>query len=166
MCWECSNTKFKVAKNDIKVFKIVRRRGGNLYPYFYISEVIYGLFSLDGYPNPTPIPTHDAENGLYTEIEADYLKESHYCKCTRGFHSYSMKLNREFTKCGELSISRGERRISAYYGDMYIMYCVIPKGSNYAVNGKGEYVSDRIKVIRFKDAYLSLYDEDFLEHQN
>jgi hypothetical protein len=51
-----------------------------------------------------------------------------------------------------MGIRSNERAISTFWGyflqDLTVIECVIPKGSHYYYNTKGEYVSNAIKVVR------------------
>lgn len=135
MCWVTKEVsiKSKVAEEDIPVFKIVKK---DLQAYY--QEFQYSIGEV--FKTEMSVP-------MYSPLKLGYINE--------GFHSYSSK------KCDIEAIERykfTEPYISVFYGkyrldsymDACILECVIPKGSIYYLNHKGEYVSNKIKPVKVK----------------
>jgi hypothetical protein len=125
----------KLAEEDIPVFKIVKRNLTAYYRNFHYS--IGEVFKTE-----ISVP-------MYSPCKVFYIEE--------GFHSYS---NQECKTAITETLSEpiitvfhmfhGELyRLDAYM-DACILECVIPKGSIYYLNHKGEYVSNKIKPVKVK----------------
>ena len=136
MCWTVSMTpQSKLAEEDIPVFKIVRRNLKAYYRNFHYS--IGEVFKTE-----ISVP-------MYSPCKVFYIEE--------GFHSYS---NQECKTAITETLSEpiitvfhmfhGELYRLDSYIDACILECVIPKGSIYYINPRGEYVSDKIKPIKVK----------------
>ena len=88
-------------------------------------------------------------NGLF---HSEIIMEENEGKteCYKALHSYDSNLELLETNKNVL-IKPLEYVIETYQKDnIYCMECVIPEGSQYAVNKYGEYVSDTLKVLNFR----------------
>lgn len=135
MCWITNVTpQSKLAEEDIPVFKIVKKDLQAYYQEFQysIGEVYKTEMSVPMFSNPCKV---------------FYIDE--------GFHSYSAEdCNTIITEAlFEPIITIFHKflllRLDAYM-DACILECVIPKGSVYYLNHRGEYVSNKIKPIKVK----------------
>lgn len=134
MCWTTSITpQSKLAEEDIPVFKIVGRR---LQAYYRVFQYSIG----EVFQTEISVP-------MYSPCKVFYID--------KGFHSYS---NQECKTAITEILSEpiitvfhvfhsGLYRLDSYI-DACILECVIPKGSIYYLNHKGEYVSNKIKPIK------------------
>lgn len=151
MCWHCEDyklAKLKIAENDIKVFKVVERLKTRIVSYYMGSDgIVYGLVK-----NGKNVVNGD---GIF-KCEGEIMFEGR--TVFYAIHSYSY--NERFSKpyimedefCTALYIGGVEEYTAAYdlsAFDTLIMDCVIPAGSKYAINEKGEVISDTIKVLGF-----------------
>lgn len=133
MCWISKSAPIKlIAEKDIPVFKIVEKtnQGRNYWSIYY--ERLYHL----GEKVTSKIEIRD----IY--------------KIERGLHSYIPEV--KLILCGDyLSI----KDLRGWYVDGFSlslfnlakMNCIIPKGSEYYVNERGEVVSNQLKVIGFEE---------------
>ena len=134
MCWVTSKTpQSKLAEEDISVFKIVRR---HLQAYYQDFQYSIG----EVFKTEMSVP-------LFSPCKVFYIEE--------GFHSYSnQECKTAFTETLSepiitvFHVFHGELHRLDSYVDGCILECVIPKGSVYYKNPRGEYVSDKIKPIK------------------
>ena len=135
MCWKSKKLKIKIAKRDIPVWKVVYRDKSS-----YETEC-YALY-------------HRTYYYLKGEIQHScmhFINNLNHILGYEGFHSYSKKLNPIITGEGIYIIKKyflGLRKkvIELYPNQRCIKiaeFC-IPKGANYAINEKGEIISDKI----------------------
>jgi hypothetical protein len=124
----------RYASEDIPVWKIVLYEN-NIIKAYYHNQFIYVL------------------NTIFKCDLVSYKYESN-CYVTEGFHSYSNEVGfqkLEFIFVIISGLKHFDVLDSGIISEDYkIMECIIPKGSKYAVNDKGEYVSDCIKPIAIK----------------
>ena len=133
MCWITNITpQSKLAEEDIPVFKIVRKSLRAYYQEFQYS--IGRVFKTE-----INVP-------IFNSYEIFFINE--------GFHSYSAK------ECTAITTEESYKPIIKVYHTFYklgsyidacILECVIPKGSVYYLNGRGEYVSDHILPLKVRN---------------
>lgn len=153
MCWYCKNNdlaKLKIAENDIKVFKVVERVTPRIVSYYVGSDgFVYGLVK-----NGENVVNGDGIFKYYGEI----MFEGRTVYGAIHSYSYNERFSKPFIEedefCTILYIGKDEGYMAtATYDlsafDTLIMDCVIPAGSKYAINEKGEVISDTIKVLGF-----------------
>lgn len=131
MCWVGLNN-LQVAKEDIRVFKIVLFIGGNHMSYFR-----KGCCWTINEKKTSEFKTYETPNNILT--------------ITKGLHSYggNSQVLRQgmLVKCclnGKINVSYPNRT------NLCKMNCVIPKGSTYYLNSYDEYVSDALIPISFE----------------
>ena len=133
MCWESKKIpELKIAPIDIPVFKVVHKDHSAYYQPFY-------YYSL---------------NKVYTTnlgVPSGHIWERLY-QINEGFHSYSAtecRVVRTHSSDGirtYISVLHDTTKLDCY-ANAAIMKCVIPKGSQYYLNNRGEYVSNKIKTV-------------------
>lgn len=133
MCWITYDKKykdFKVAEEDIPVFKVVRKIPLSSYytNYLYILNEVH---------TTEPI-----------KINHSLIYHGEEWKIQKGFHSYSVECTTEIS-CGQniqVYSSDDDAILLDYYkmSNTCKLECLIPKGSLYYVNEWGEYVSESI----------------------
>ena len=142
MCWITNKKlKFKIAKENIPIYKICRKEDDKILSYFKRFEYKLGCIYDTNF-----------------EIAVDAKMSEIY----KGFHSYSLNKtyhdkwydivrvfkNESFI---ERILESNSNRIAEYsYGIVVSGY--IPKGSAYALNEYGEYVSDSIMLNKIENA--------------
>ena len=142
MCWITNKKlKFKIAKENIPIYKICRKEDDKILSYFKHFEYRLGR--------------------LYnTNFEVAF--DTKMSEIYKGFHSYS--LNRTYYEKRydvikvyknesfiELIFNSNSNRLNDYsFGIVVSGY--IPKGSAYALNEYGEYVSDSIILNKIENA--------------
>jgi hypothetical protein len=132
MCWEShSIPELKIASEDIPVFKVVKKDHSAYYqPFYYYSLNMVYTTNLG-----TPL---------------GYIWMCQY-QINEGFHSYSTEKCKVITLNGDsintyISVLYNNIRLD-HYVNATVMKCVIPKGAQYYLNNRGEYVSNKIKPI-------------------
>lgn len=166
MCWQGHITDKRIAKEDVKVFKVMYRREKGWHCYdtgyreTYISPYMCSRYTIG--------KDYTSCNNLCPE---KYLNNSDDAvKITKGYHSYSP----QYCTYG-YSLSHLELIVNSNFGnfedlhhhhmcryrrsgsfiingkwtdcDAVIVECVIPAGSEYWVNGQGEVVSTAIRFL-------------------
>ena len=137
MCWEAKKIKVKTAKRDIPVWKVVCKSESS-----YETEC-YALYHRNYYYLKGKIQ-HSCMHFIYN------LNLNHILGY-EGFHSYSKKLKPIITEERIYVIKKyflGLRKkiIESYPNRRFIKIAEfsIPKGANYAIDEKGEIISDKI----------------------
>lgn len=142
MCWFTNkNLKFKIAKENIPIYKICRKEDDKILSYFQRFEYKLGC--------------------LYdTNFEVSFTPYD--IRIYKGFHSYSLNktyLDKRYDNIRvfknesfiELIFNSNSNRLNDYpFGIVVSGY--IPKGSAYALNEYGEYVSDSIILNKIENA--------------
>lgn len=147
MCWigltetECTK---RVAEDNIPTTKLV-----TVHPNGAISSR-YAHFAY----------LIDEEYKLYThlELKKQDVRDEKRLVIDKGFHSYSNDVKIICTFDEVYAMYKGSQTLDYFdlkpkgysnlvYGTIGIADCIIPKGSEYYLNFKGEYVSDTIKII-------------------
>lgn len=134
MCWKGAKTQPTVAGNDISVFKIV---------YKCVDGVLRSAYQRFTYN----IGTVYKEPPL--KIKSLPIVPSYHYIVNEGFHSYSPKcIIRAFTNTVYILTDHG-MPLDDLSRNSYMVKanCIIPQGSEYLLNDKGEYVSNSIKII-------------------
>ena len=135
MCWEAKKLKVKTAKRDIPVWKVVYKSENS-----YETEC-YALYHRNYYYLKGKIH-HSCMHfiNIYNRISGN-----------KGFHSYSKKLTPIITKeriyiRKKYFLGLRKKTIESYPNRRFIKIAEfsIPKGANYAIDEKGEIISDKI----------------------
>ena len=151
MCWYCNSEKFKLerAKNDITVYKVLRceivpkgepyELTAWYYPSFVYSlgKIRYSDITISELPNNIPV---DIINNNCIII-------------TKGLHSY---IDVPKLSYNSLIICSSVYSYSGWVCPVAVE-CIIPAGSDYAVNEYGEVISSRItptKIIPYDKLVL------------
>jgi hypothetical protein len=138
MCWAGKNNP-QIAKEDIKVFKVVIAGNNNS----FFCSIYYKFMYRLGF--------------VYSSRIKKKLFDSAQIKITKGIHSYSKYCKIAASK--DLLFIRNRMNneasidvFSKYYlfsqQDFYRLECIIPKRSAYYENENGEIVSSRLKIIK------------------
>lgn len=143
MCWLTFDKKAsarKIAEKDIIVYKIMYESHGNIYSWFKDFPYEAGVRYVWG-----------------KELKPSRIDD--YWRIEKGFHSYNCKSTfilkennsvfgecwsvrdcKFYTRLNQYSLSRGSSR------EIKKITCIIPKGSIYYENEKGEVVSNQIII--------------------
>lgn len=148
MCWKNYKREEKVikvndepichiAEADILTYKIIQHHYGRLYAYFQrMPYEVSKVYSLEDFGEKL-IVSHTMDN-------TPYIKE--------GFHTYTDDNYLMFDCMGNVDVNYMFDAIQHYIasdGNAAVAQCVIPKGSKYYVNDRGEVVSDRIIIKNY-----------------
>ena len=163
MCWRSHNNNVQYAASDIEVFKVVRvdETTGSIIPYYmapyYISincVLIYGKKTDDGVFACCEKPVYENKIAFYIKFNTC----NDLYECNMAFHSYDIKMLKDSTVIDHDTLTTftvyyktNERDYYYLKDNILIMRCIIPKGTRYAVNENGEYISDKIKVVSFEE---------------
>lgn len=138
MCWCNNKIDVRYASEDIPVWKLVLYENGIIKAYYH-NQFVYVLntiFKCDLVSGECDLAFGIGEPNYYVN---------------EGFHSYSNEVGFQKLEFIFVIISASKHFDILDSGivcdDYRIMKCIIPKGSKYAINNKGEYVSDCIKPI-------------------
>lgn len=143
MCWHSNSiVESKRAEKGMTVWKIMKQIGGTTYVKSYYQKMKYKIGRL--YETEMNIKFNDFVSlGLYL----------YPMSITEGFHSYNpkgVKFTRtqffwDMTKKG---LDDRDDRLDIIFEDPYavVVECVIPEGSTYYENDRGEIVSDKIII--------------------
>lgn len=136
MCWATNKKAVcEIAKEDIRIFKVCSPSAIN--PEVLISSYWGFTYEL---------------NKVYSakkELEVlSCLNDICYSEVHEGFHSYASDCT--ILKNGIISIWNSNKFLDSYNSDDVIVYGYIPKGANYYLNERGEYVSDKICLTEIK----------------
>lgn len=135
MCWKGYNVKH-IAEKDIKVFKICKSMGDRS----CISSFMGFIYEIE--------ETYKSDLNVY-------IHDNNITYIFEGLHSYSLDLlkilDKGYSGCFDyVEISYKGEFIERYEAKSCYVECIIPKGSTYYLNYKGEYVSDTIKILNIK----------------
>ena len=136
MCWVGKNNP-QIAKEDIKVFKIVRLFIGDNYVSYFHTDCCWTL-------------NKKKTSKIYKKNENYH---TNILTITKGLHSYEGNSQVQVLRQGMLVKYCLNGKINVSYpncGNLYKMNCVIPKDSIYYLNSYGEYVSDALIPISFE----------------
>lgn len=142
MCWISNKAEKRVAKEDIKTFKVGIKMGDNNFRSYYYNHYYMPLQKYE------------------TEICVVYIEGE--ISITKGFHSYNPKfcrvaldINPWRTRWSVLCEVKGKggALLDWYIGfinTLFIAECTIPKGAEYYENEFGEIVSNQIIIESIK----------------
>ncbi len=136
MCWRSiKGGSNKIAEEDIPVFKVIYRLDSdNRLRAVYNSSFLY---------NTGVVYQEEPLKLIYYPYQGIYI-------VNEGFHSYSPECFIQ-TTCTLVLIKTDSYILDCIYrpyeGEVLKANCIIPKGSEYCLNGQGEYVSNSIKII-------------------
>lgn len=150
MCWIGRMKDRKRALEDITVYKILEETNN-------LGDDYTGLFS--------PVRGMKYEIGkTYTpnmEIIPFYNSGYHTCSISIGLHCYSEDNKIIVSNDGDITVIGGSRY--AGHGDTIIpiiVRCIIPKGTTYYINSRGEIVTEKLTLIcRMKAEYVTWSDD-------
>jgi len=131
MCWTSVKIpKLKVAKYNIPVFKVMSLTSK--------ADTLSSIYMGFNY-----------EIGKeYTSTIGEVFGSPVYC-IDEGFHSYSLGCT--VSAIGKLTMvfaSKTVHQLDVYGSETILVKCIIPKGSSYYLNENGEYVSNKIKLLK------------------
>ena len=142
MCWITNKKlKFKIAKENIPIYKICHKEDDKILSYFKHFEYKLGCLYDTNF-----------------EVAVDTKMSEIY----KGFHSYSLNKTYYEKRYDIISVFKNENFIALIfnpnsnrlndYSFGIIVSGYIPKGSTYALNEYGEYVSDSIILNKIENA--------------
>lgn len=141
MCWRSNNPVKKIAEENIHVFKIMKNKENELRSIY--AQFLYEI------------------NKLYSSNIENPIKHHYkYYDINKGFHSYSIQCKLHITRDKAIYII-------SIYNDVLDVFpskingwnivkinCIIPEGSEYYLNERGEFVSNKIKVISIENVLV------------
>lgn len=134
MCWIGNYKNLKKTEKDIPVFKI-------LYRYSKTSTTLLSVYQ--DFP-------YVLNRKVISKIEVESWRSANICEISKAIHSYSPELvyailHREYIYYLN-DLNHPDEYLDAFStdGPFVRVNGIIPKGSTYAINDKGEYVSDSI----------------------
>lgn len=159
MCFFCdfdkntggSKDKLVEAKDDISVFKIVEKRDEAF------SSLFYNFRYEKGQTYHSDISRHVLASFIIEKALHSYGTECVLlCNGEIGERIVYVKSSNKFF----LHVVFHENKMLSRFAfeELYVMHCIIPKGSLCLKNKKDEYVSDTIRVERFEKL------TDFISH--
>ena len=142
MCWITNKKlKFKIAKENIPIYKICRKEDDKILSYFKHFEYKLGRLYNTNF-----------------EVAVDIKMSEIY----KGFHSYSLNKTYYEKRYDIISVFKNESFIELIfnsnsnrlndYSSGIVVSGYIPKGSAYVLNEYGEYVSDSIILNKIENA--------------
>ena len=142
MCWITNKKlKFKIAKENIPIYKICRKENDKILSYFKRFEYELGCLYNTNF-----------------EIAVDAKMSEIY----KGFHSYSLNKTYYEKRYDNIRVFKNENFIELIfnsnsnrlndYSSGIVVSGYIPKGGAYALNEDGEYVSDSIILNKIENA--------------
>lgn len=140
MCWSGKNER-KIAKDDIKVFKVVR---GDKKSSFFKSAYYHFIYRL-GFVYSSRIRK---ESDLFdtTRIKINNGIHSYSCDCKVAVTGGDYIFIRSCTN--KETLDTFSKYTLFYQEQFYVLDCIIPKRSAYYINICGEIVSSRLKIIK------------------
>lgn len=135
MCWRSTKLDKQIATKNIKVFKVGYVINGKLISYYRSYSYDFNqLYETD--INPIRWPGgHYILNGFHS-----YDRKK--CKCKKDKKTYTWDI---YTFCSSSPYSR-IIPLASYSDENSIVECIIPKGSEYYENEKGEIISNQIII--------------------
>lgn len=142
MCWITNKKlKFKIAKENIPIYKICRKENDKVLSYYKKFEYRLGRL----YETTFEVAFYDK----MSEID-------------KGFHSYSLNKTYLYKRYDNIRVFKNESFIElilesndnriAEYSSGIVVSGYIPKGGVYALNEYGEYVSNSIILSKIENA--------------
>ena len=151
MCWRTNHIDIikkgcLVAEEDIPCYKILKDRHDDLESIYYSFQYKFNT----EYENDVNFDDEYSAAKLADKINNHW---GYMVEVNEGFHSYSYELT-ETKRIGinQIKIFRKDNKnLLDWYENKFNLLvkvnCIIPKGSKYLLNEKGEYVSNKIKII-------------------
>ena len=150
MCWIGENIE-RIAKEDIPCFKIVRKTEAKDVVESVYMHKCYQLNKL-----------YELEDVIIPELGYNY--NGRPCGIYRGFHSYNSDVTVRITNDDVTPIyfvvysgDIAPRMLDSFFiaiDNLCKVEGIIPKGSTYYLNRQGEYVSNKIKLLRIEQRYI------------
>ena len=142
MCWITNKKlKFKIAKENIPIYKICRKEDDKILSYYKKFEYRLGWL----YNTNFEVALDDKMSEIYKGFHSYSLNKTYYEK---RYDNIRVFKNENFI---ELIFNSNSNRLNDYsFGIVVSGY--IPKGSAYALNEYGEYVSDSIILNKIENA--------------
>ena len=142
MCWITNKKlRFKIAKENIPIYKICRKEDDKILSYFKHFEYKLGYI----YDTNFEVAVDTKMSEIYKGFHSYSLNKTYYEK---RYDIISVFKNESFI---ELIFNSNSNRLNDYSSGI-IVYGYIPKGSAYALNEYGEYVSDSIILNKIENA--------------
>ena len=142
MCWITNKKlRFKIAKENIPIYKICRKEDDKILSYFKHFEYKLGYI----YDTNFEVAVDTKMSEIYKGFHSYSLNKTYYEK---RYDIISVFKNESFI---ELIFNSNSNRLNNYSFGI-IIYGYIPKGSAYALNEYGEYVSDSIILNKIENA--------------
>lgn len=131
MCWISGKQNIKIAEQNIPIFKIMKKTFDSNLVLSYFLDYLYTLNVLE-------------KNEIEIEDRDDYI-----IVVRRALHSYSDRTQAtifHIFNTKKLCVFNKEKVLSIYEDNDNIIKVkgIIPKGSRYMENERGEYVSDKL----------------------
>lgn len=141
MCWITNKKlKFKIAKENIPIYKVCRKEDNEILSYFKHFE--YKLDCL--YNTNFEVAFDDKMSEIYKGFHSYSLNKTYYEK---RYDIIGVFKNESFI---ELIFNSNSNKIAEYSSGI-VVSGYIPKGSAYALNEYGEYVSDSIILNKIEN---------------
>ena len=142
MCWITNKKlKFKIAKENIPIYKICRKEDDKILSYFKHFEYKLGCL----YDTNFEVAVDTKMSEIYKGFHSYSLNKTYYEK---RYDIISVFKNENFI---ELIFNSNSNRLNDYSSGI-VVSGYIPKGSAYALNEYGEYVSDSIILNKIENA--------------
>lgn len=146
MCWSSHSKKlmecYRVAEEDVPVIKVMLEKVDCAGQFYYLS-----FFRGHVYIPKKAYVQPDAFSYNVTKFS-----DKNNVDIAIGFHSYSREC--KFVKIMQNLLhvySPDETHVCEYYpfeiGNLVLIDCIIPKGTPYYINERGEYVSSNITIV-------------------
>ena len=184
MCWRGTKRDRRVADKDIETYKVMYKYENKYVPYYYYIIKAYKVG--ETYKETLEeISIYDSKYLPWIHNEKDAIK------IENGFHSYSSEntdiAHRKMYNTEGFAMLTKDNSLLDYYGEgyltndnepikvgwskdpvnledkLYVVKCIIPKGSTYYENDKGEIVSDTIIITGDeipRDAFANVLSEE------
>ena len=142
MCWITNKKlKFKIAKENIPIYKICRKEDDKILSYYKKFEYRLGWL----YNTNFEVAFDDKISEIYKGFHSYSLNKTYYKK---RYDIIRVFKNESFI---ELIRNSNSNKLDDYSFGM-VVSGYIPKGSAYALNEYGEYISDSIILNKIENA--------------
>lgn len=141
MCWITNKKlKFKIAKENIPIYKICRKVNDEIFSYYKNFEYRLGWL----YNTNFEVAVNTKMSEIYKGFHSYSLNKTYYEK---RYDIIRVFKNESFI---ELIFNSNSNRFNDYSSGV-VVSGYIPKGSAYALNEYGEYVSDSIILNKIEN---------------
>ena len=125
MCWVTHESlKQQIAKKDIKVYKVFKVEDGTIYSPIHSNQVWSKGATVESPIKISSVfPFHQISLGLHSCIKPIMLDSNMWC------------------------IKGTEHTLFGKDKNEIVLKCIIPKGTTYYVNKRGEVVSNKLKLL-------------------